>query len=141
MDNIFLKIIKREIPANIVYEDDLVIAFLDIQPVNKGHTLVVPKKPFVNILDGDPEVLAHMIKVVQKIAKALVKEMKADGFNLVVNNGEAAAQEIMHSHFHVVPRYHGDQAYPTPRHIECTKEELTEIKDKLVKALEQQAIN
>ena len=115
--------------------------FLDIQPVNKGHTLVVPKKPFVNILDGDPEVLAHMIKVVQKIAKALVKEMKADGFNLVVNNGIAGGQEVMHSHFHVVPRYHGDQAYPTPRHIECTKEELTEIKDKLVKALEQQAIN
>ena len=137
MENIFLKIIKREIPANIVYEDDLVIAFLDIEPVNKGHTLVVPKKHFVNILDGAPEILAHMMKVVQKVARALVTELKADGFNLVVNNGEAGGQEIMHSHFHVVPRYLNDNAFPKPRHVECSKEEYTEIKNKLTAALKQ----
>ena len=73
MENIFLKIINREIPAYIIYEDDLVIAFLDIVPVNKGHTLVVPKKHFVNILDGDSDILAHMMKIVQKIARAQVK--------------------------------------------------------------------
>lgn len=137
MENIFLRIINREIPANIIYEDDLVIAFLDIAPVNKGHTLVVPKKHFVNIQDGDPEILAHMIKIVQKIAQAQVKELGAEGFNLVVNNGIAGGQEVMHSHFHVVPRYLGDNAYQKPRHVECTKEELVEIKERLIKVLQQ----
>ncbi|MBP9836537.1 MAG: HIT family protein [Candidatus Pacebacteria bacterium] len=131
MENIFLKIINREIPANIIYEDDLVIAFLDIVPVNKGHALVVPKKHFVNILDGDPDTLAHMMKISQKIAKAQVKELGAEGFNLVVNNGIAGGQEVMHSHFHVVPRYLGDNAYQKPSHVECSKEEFVAIREKL----------
>lgn len=135
MENIFLKIINREIPAHIVYEDDLVIAFLDIMPVNKGHTLVVPKKHFVNILDGDPDILAHMIKTAQKIAQAQVKELGAEGFNLVVNNGVAGGQEVMHAHFHVVPRYTNDNAYPKPSHVECSKEEFVEIKEKLAKVM------
>lgn len=135
MENIFLKIINREIPAYIIYEDDLVIAFLDIVPVNKGHTLVVPKKHFVNILDGDPDILAHMMKIVQKIAQAQVKELGAEGFNLVVNNGVAGGQEVMHSHFHVVPRYLGDNAYQKPSHVECSKEEFAGIKDKLAKMI------
>lgn len=135
MENIFLKIINREIPAHIIYEDDLVIAFLDIVPVNKGHALVVPKKHFVNILDGDPEILAHMMKVVQKIAQAQVKELRAEGFNLVVNNGVAGGQEVMHSHFHVVPRYLGDNAYQKPSHVECNKEEFVEIKERLTKVI------
>jgi len=135
MENIFLKIISREIPAHIVYEDDLVIAFLDILPVNHGHTLIVPKKHFVNILDGDPDTLAHMMKVAQKIAKAVVTELKADGFNLIVNNGEAGGQEVMHSHFHVVPRYLGDNAYQKPSHVEPTPEDFLEVRDKLVKGV------
>ncbi len=135
MENIFTKIINREIPAYIVYEDDLVIAFLDIIPVNKGHTLVVPKKPFVNILDGDSDTLAHMMKISQKVARAQAKELGADGFNLLVNNGVAGGQEIMHSHFHVVPRYLGDNAYQKPTHVECTNEEFLEVKEKLSKTL------
>ena len=135
MENIFLKIINREIPADIIYEDDLVIAFLDIMPVNKGHTLVVPKKHFVNILDGDPETLAHMIKISQKVAQAQVKELGAEGFNLVVNNGVAGGQEVMHSHFHIIPRYTNDNAYPKPSHVECSKEEFAEIKEKLMKVI------
>jgi histidine triad (HIT) family protein len=135
MENIFLKIINREIPAYIIYEDDLVIAFLDIVPVNKGHTLVVPKKHFVNILDGDSDILAHMMKIVQKIARAQVKELGAEGFNLVVNNGVAGGQEVMHSHFHVVPRYLGDNAYQKPSHVECSKDDFAGIKDKLAKMI------
>lgn len=135
MENIFLKIINREIPAHIIYEDDLVIAFLDIMPVNKGHALVVPKKHFVNILDGDPDILAHMMKVAQKVAQAQVKELGAEGFNLVVNNGVAGGQEVMHSHFHVVPRYLNDNAYQKPSHVECSKEEFVEIKEKLAKVM------
>lgn len=135
MENIFLKIINREIPAHIIYEDDLVIAFLDIIPVNKGHTLVAPKKHFVNILDGDPETLAHMMKIAQKVAQGLVSVLKADGFNLVINNGVAGGQEVMHSHFHIIPRYLNDKAFQKPSHVECTKEEFVEIKEKLTKAL------
>jgi histidine triad (HIT) family protein len=135
MENIFLKIINREIPANIIYEDDLVIAFLDIVPVNKGHALVVPKKHFVNILDGDPDTLAHMMKISQKVAQAQVKELGAEGFNLVVNNGIAGGQEVMHSHFHIIPRYLNDKAFQKPSHVECSKEELAEIKEKLVKVM------
>lgn len=135
METIFSKIINREIPADIIYEDDLVIAFLDIVPVNKGHTLVVPKKHFVNILDGDPDTLAHMMKVAQKIAKILVSELKADGINLVMNNSEAGGQEVFHSHLHVVPRHLNDNAYQKPSHVECSKEEFAEIKKKLVNAV------
>lgn len=135
MDDIFEKIIKRELPAHIVYEDDLTIAFLSIEPVNKGHTLVVPKAKFKNILDGDPDTLAHIMKVAQKIAKTLVDELAADGVNLVMNNGKAAGQEVWHAHLHVVPRLEGDEAYPKPKHVTCNNEEFAEIKEKLAKAL------
>lgn len=135
MDDLFEKIINRELPAYIVYEDDLVIAFLDINPVNKGHTLVVPKKKFVNIFDGDPDTLAHMMKVAQKIAKALVENNLADGVNLIMNNGEAGSQDVWHSHLHVTPRLTGDNAYQNPTHITCTEEEFLETKEKLAKTL------
>ncbi len=88
-----------------------------------------------NILDGDQDILAHMMKISQKVAQAQVKELGADGFNLVENNGVAGGQEVMHSHFHVVPRYLGDNAYQKPSHVECSKEELAEIKEKLIKVM------
>ncbi|USN87364.1 MAG: HIT family protein [Candidatus Nomurabacteria bacterium] len=135
MDDIFLKIINREIPAYIVYEDDKVIAFLDINPVNRGHALVVPKTKFRNILDGDSEVLAHMMKVAQKIAQAQMKELKADGVTIVMNNEPAGGQEVWHAHLHVVPRFDNDEAYQKPRHVACTDEEFVEVKEKLSEAL------
>jgi histidine triad (HIT) family protein len=106
--SIFTKIINREIPADIVYEDETVIAFLDINPVNLGHSLVVPKKPFQNIFDGDSEALAHMMKVGQKIGLALKASGLADGVNLIMSNGTEANQEVFHAHLHVVPRLKGD---------------------------------
>jgi len=135
MDDLFVKIINREIPAHIVYEDELVIAFLDINPVNTGHTLVVPKNKFVNIFDGDPETLARMMKIAQKIAKALVENKSADGVNLIMNNGEAAGQDVWHSHLHVVPRLTDDKAYQDPTHVTCTEEEFVETKNKLITTL------
>ncbi len=135
MENIFEKIIAREVPADIIYEDDLVVAFLDIDPVNHGHTLVVPKKHFNNILDGDPEILAQMMKVAQKVAQAIVSELKADGINLIMNNNEAGGQEVWHAHIHVVPRLLGDNAYQHPSHTECSKKEFEEIKEKLMRVL------
>lgn len=135
MDTIFSKIINREIPADIIYEDDLVLAFLDITPVNQGHTLVIPKKPFTNIFDGNPEVLAHMMKVAQKVGQALMQEKLADGINLVMNNGEAAGQEVFHAHLHVVPRITGDNAYSKPKRASCTPEDFLAVKTKMVAAL------
>lgn len=131
MTTIFSKIIAREIPAAIIYEDEIVLAFLDITPVNKGHSLIIPKEPFVNIFDGNPEVLAHMMKVGQKIALALREAGLAEGVNLIMNNGEEAGQEVFHSHLHIVPRLKGDESYTKPKHVECGNEELAEIKTKL----------
>lgn len=131
METIFTKIINREIPAEIVYEDDIVLAFLDISPVNHGHTLVIPKSHFVNAFDAEPEIFAHMHKVGLKIAKALEKAGLADGVNMVTNNGEAAGQEVFHSHLHIIPRKLGDLAFTRPKHKETNSEELLKVKELL----------
>jgi histidine triad (HIT) family protein len=128
MDTIFTKIINREIPAEIIYEDNTVLAFLDITPVNHGHALVVPKVPFVNIFDGDAEVLAHMVKVGQKIAQAQQLAGLADGVNFLINNGPAAGQEVFHSHLHIIPRKIGDESYTKPKHVVTTPEQLAATK-------------
>lgn len=114
--SIFTKIINREIPADIVYEDDAIIAFLTIEPINHGHTLVVPKVPFVNILDGDDIVLGQMMVVARKISQALMDAKLAEGINLIMNNGTHAGQEVFHAHLHVVPRLSLDQALLPPKH-------------------------
>jgi len=136
-DNIFAKIIAREIPADFVYEDEVVLAFLTIAPNNHGHTLVIPKKHFVNIFDGDPETLAHMMKVGQKIALALKKAGLAEGVNLVMNNGEEAGQEVWHSHLHVVPRLKDDcnPPYKKPKHIAASAEDFASSRAKIIAAL------
>jgi histidine triad (HIT) family protein len=107
MDCIFCKIINNEIKSQKVYEDNDVIAILDINPINKGHILVIPKKHYETIFDIDDEVLKKTITVVKKIALAL-KKMGAEGVNIVQNNGKAAEQHVFHIHFHVVPRYFND---------------------------------
>jgi len=107
-DCIFCKIINGEIPAAKVYENDKAIAFLDIAPVNKGHTLVVPKEHHKDIIDTPAETLAETIKVVKKVSKAIMKATGAEGFNLGVNNGKAAGQLVMHLHFHIMPRFPDD---------------------------------
>lgn len=105
---VFEKIITREIPAYIVYEDDLVLAFLDIQQTTKGHTLVVPKKPYENINDIPKDVLAHLIGVVKDLSSKIQKAFNADGINLLNNNGKVAGQTVFHYHFHIIPRYPND---------------------------------
>ena len=115
--NIFSQIISGDIPATIVYEDDVVVAFLDNNPVHPGHTLVVPREPVVNIFDADSATIAHMATVAQRIAVALQEVVDADGVNLHMNNGAAAGQEVFHAHMHVVPRYTDDNSYQTPKKI------------------------
>ncbi|MEK4555601.1 HIT family protein [Jeotgalicoccus sp. FSL K6-3177] len=102
---IFEKIIDREIPANIVYEDADVIAFMDAFPIVKGHTLVVPKQPIENIFDLDEETGAKLMSVITKVSTAVRDAFQPDGLNVVQNNGAYASQSVFHLHFHIIPRY------------------------------------
>lgn len=107
-DTIFSKIINKEVPAEIVYEDDEVIAFLDITPINPGATLVVPKKQSRNILDIESDDWAKLMEVVRKIAPSVKEISGADGLNIVMNNEPSAGQMVFHSHVHIIPRFEND---------------------------------
>lgn len=106
-DCIFCKIIKGELPSTKIYENDYVFAFLDIKPVNIGHTLVIPKKHFKNIYETPEETMSEIIKVAKKVSEA-VKKTGVGGVNIAMNNDKAGGQVIFHSHVHVIPRYEGD---------------------------------
>ncbi|MBI4779547.1 HIT family protein, partial [Candidatus Falkowbacteria bacterium] len=101
MSCIFCKIIAGEIPSYKVYEDDRILAILDINPVNPGHTLVVPKKHFVNIEEADEETLCQVIKTVKKVGFSLKNNLGAPGYNVQVNNDPVAGQAVPHLHFHI----------------------------------------
>lgn len=135
MDDIFEKIIAREIPADIVYEDERVIAFLDINPINKGHTLVVPKKKFINIFDADSEILGHMMRVAQKVARALRTVTHANGVNVVMNNEAAAGQKVFHAHIHVIPRFTDDGAFKAVHLQTYAEGEIQGISESIKKEL------
>ncbi|MCR3906107.1 MAG: HIT family protein [Tenericutes bacterium] len=105
MPNIFSKIIAKEIPAHFVYEDDYVVAFLDISQATKGHTLVVPKQEYTDIFEVPEELSAHLFKVVTLLSKAIKKAFNPQGLNILGNNGEAAGQTVFHFHLHIIPRY------------------------------------
>jgi len=105
---IFCKIINKELPAQIVYEDENVIAFLDISPNVFGHTLVVPKQHTANFMELADEVISQIIKAAQKIAPAVLQATGAKGFNLITNIGKSSGQEIEHTHWHIIPRHGGD---------------------------------
>lgn len=102
---IFCKIINGEIPAAKVFENEHVLAFLDISQVTKGHTLVIPKIHKENLYELTPEIAANLYEVVPSIAKALRTEFKPVGLNSINNNGEQAGQSVFHFHLHLIPRY------------------------------------
>lgn len=104
-EDIFDKIIAGEIPSYKVYEDQDVLAFLDISQATKGHTLVVPKKHVENIFEYDDETVKHVFSKLPLIAKAIMKsDDSITGINILSNNGKAAGQSVMHSHWHLIPR-------------------------------------
>ena len=102
---IFCAIAAGEIPCFKVYEDDAVIAYLDINPCSEGHTLVIPKAHTSCLLDTPDETLAALLSRVKRIAAHLKAALPCDGFNILQNNGPAAGQSVAHIHFHIVPRY------------------------------------
>ncbi|MEK7105267.1 MAG: HIT family protein [Patescibacteria group bacterium] len=122
MDCLFCKIIAGEIPCHKLYEDDRVIVFLDIFPVSEGHALVVPKMHATHLLESSHEDAVAIIDVTKKITPAILAAVGGDGFNLGMNNGECAGQEIPHTHLHIMPRKTG-----TPRSFEKTKADQTAL--------------
>ena len=102
---VFCEIIKGNIPSRKVYEDDDIIAILDIAQTTYGHTLVMPKKHYQDIESVDPEILQKLILKVQELAKKISTNLKAEGHNILVNTNEVSGQTVHHLHFHIIPRY------------------------------------
>lgn len=130
VDCLFCKIIKGEIPAEIVYEDKETLALLDINPVNPGHVLVIPKQHFPDFLSASGETIRTVISVTQKVAKAICEALDYEGFNLGVNSGEIAGQVIPHLHLHIMPRKEGD-GHELFRGKEATAGELMRVAEKI----------
>lgn len=105
--NIFAKMLRGEIPAHKVYEDEDVLVTMDIFPQSRGHTLVIPKAPSRNLLDADAAVLSKVMPTAQRIGRAVVAATKADGLRLVQYNEAPAGQSVFHLHFHLIPVYDG----------------------------------
>lgn len=101
---IFCQIVAKQVPAKVVYEDENCLAFLDINPLAAGHTLVIPKKHTKNILEIDEATLKHLICVVKKLSENIKGKLQADGINIFQSNEKAAGQEIHHFHIHIIPR-------------------------------------
>ena len=108
---VFCKIINHEIPSAKVYEDENILAFLDISQVTEGHTLVIPKKHCKDIFELDEQTLAQVFQAVKKIAGKMQENLEVDGINLVNNNGKNAGQEVFHYHVHLIPRYGKGDGY------------------------------
>ena len=106
-DCVFCKIVRKEAPSSVVYEDSDVIAIMDIKPVSQGHTLIIPKHHYEDIFDAPEEQIAIAHEITKQIALAVKKVSKADGISIVQQNGKAAGQEIFHLHIHVIPRFEG----------------------------------
>lgn len=106
---IFCKIVTGDVPCFKLYEDDQTIAFMDINPANEGHTLVIPKEHWEDVYAISPELLAATVQTVQKIARAVNQTLNPDGINLVQANGKGAAQSVQHFHMHILPRRVGDE--------------------------------
>ena len=132
--NIFAKILRGELPCHKVYEDDKVLAFLDIMPRAAGHTLVIPKAPARNILDITADDYAHVARAAHKIASAAMQAFNADGITLQQFSEAAGGQVVFHLHMHVMPRHHGIALLPPASRKEDTKV-LEDNATKLIAAL------
>ena len=108
-NNVFAKILRGELPAAKIYEDDRTLAFMDAMPQTNGHALVIPKCEAENILDLDPQDLAEAIKVTQKVARAINKALRPDGLRVMQFTGPASGQSVFHVHFHIMPMYTGQE--------------------------------
>jgi len=132
-DCVFCSIIERRAPADIVYEDQHSIAFLDIYPLNPGHTLVISKKHYTTLDEMPPEEVGRLFSTVAKIMKGVKEAVAADGINIGQSNGKAASQDVFHVHVHIIPRYiqvsPGGDTFPDRKKIE--RDEMTKLGRKI----------
>ena len=134
-NNVFAKILRGEMPCYKVYEDDKALAFLDIMPRAAGHTLVLPKAPARNILDISADDLAHVMKVAQRVAKASMQVVGAEGITIQQFNESAGGQVVFHLHVHVIPRRQGVALKP-PASVKEAPDVLAEQAKRLAAALQ-----
>ena len=132
---IFCRIAQKQVPASSVYEDEKVMAFLDIRPLNEGHTLVIPKAHYENVFDAPRELNAYIHGVTKQIAIAVKKAMNADGISIIQQNGKAANQDVPHLHVHVIPRYKGQKMPSFSETSEANREQLSQTATKIRKQL------
>ena len=134
-DCIFCKIANGAIPSDTVYEDDRYRAILDLSPAVKGHTLIIPKEHFDDLLSADEDTLGSVLKLAQRIGAAQLRALKCDGFNVVQNNGEAAGQTVHHLHVHIIPRYNGGAKIVAWEQLKSEPEEQKKIAGEIKAAL------
>lgn len=134
-DCIFCEIIRGEIPSARVLETDDVLAFLDINPVSKGHTLVIPKAHYASFPEIPADLLARLGEALQKIGAAAKSQLNSAGFNILLNNERAAGQLIDHSHFHLIPRNEADGVMDWPEVHPYTQGEMESIRAKLASGI------
>ncbi len=130
MDCIFCDIVSGEAPASLIYEDDLVAAFLDLYPVSPGHTLVIPKAHVTDLQSCPSDMAGRLFERAQGLASAIVHVTGATGFNVWTANGADAGQEIFHLHLHVLPRFRGDSfglRFPKGYPRESSRDELNRL--------------
>ena len=123
---IFCKIARKEAPVSIIYEDETTLAFLDIRPLNLGHTLVIPKEHYVDIFDTPENTICNVHKISKYIAPPIKKATNANGISIIQQNGKAAGQDIFHLHVHVVPRFEGQKM---PRFSDLKEVERAKLDD------------
>jgi len=128
---IFCRIAQKQVPASLVYEDEKAVAFLDIRPLNEGHTLVISKEHYENLFDIPQELIAYLHGITKRVALAVKKATEADGISIIQQNGKAATQEIMHLHIHVIPRYDGQKLPSFSETSEADKEKLSQTAAKI----------
>jgi histidine triad (HIT) family protein len=125
-DCIFCKIIREELPSSQVYADDAVIAFLDIAPTAKGHTLIVPRKHYTTVFDVPPDLGPALLSATRQVGAALMRGLGAEGVNVMQNNHPAAGQVVFHVHWHIIPRFTGDGLSLWPQSAYASMEEMRE---------------
>jgi histidine triad (HIT) family protein len=134
-ESIFAQIVSKKIPAHIVYEDDMVVAFLDVKPIHAGHTIVIPKQSARDIFDISKADWQHTAEVVRKLATSIKNAVKADGINLIMNNGTAAGQTVFYPHVHIIPRFEGDGIAVMPQRV-SSYEEMQHTQADIIKAIQ-----
>lgn len=131
MASIFSRIVAGDIPSAKVYEDEHTFAFMDINPAARGHTLVICKEEYPDLLDVPAEVLGAVAHTTQRIARAILAAIKPDGFNVLQNNGAAAGQVVFHYHVHIIPRWQDDGGWQHLKQRSADPAELEQIAEQI----------